>query len=240
MVGQSPRTLLKDDDEDIYSFDYHFGESDPVSEPTPIAEPVTTAEPEEDIYAFDTYFGESEPEPLPEKGWGETALDIAADTGIDVTKGVMQLGQSVVGLGGLLTGGLLSDGMRALGYRPEDANQMMSDLYSDERKSQEREFEAAKGFVESAKTLVTNPRLLGGKVAETAPQMIGIIGSAKAFAARAGKAAYAQAIKSGAGPIAAKKLALEASMKAIEGENGSTIIGQRNKKALDVLQREIS
>lgn len=33
---------------------------------------------------------------------------------------------------------------------------------------------------------------------------------------------------------------LEASMKAIEGENGSTIIGQRNKKALDVLQREMA
>ncbi len=32
---------------------------------------------------------------------------------------------------------------------------------------------------------------------------------------------------------------LEASMKAIEGENGSTIIGQRNKKCLDVLEREI-
>jgi len=32
---------------------------------------------------------------------------------------------------------------------------------------------------------------------------------------------------------------LEASMKAIEGENGSTIIGQRNKKCLDVLQREL-
>ena len=33
---------------------------------------------------------------------------------------------------------------------------------------------------------------------------------------------------------------LELSMKAIEGEKGSTIIGQRNKKALDVLQREIA
>lgn len=33
---------------------------------------------------------------------------------------------------------------------------------------------------------------------------------------------------------------LEDSMKAIEGENGSTIIGQRNKKALDVLEREMA
>ena len=33
---------------------------------------------------------------------------------------------------------------------------------------------------------------------------------------------------------------LEASMKAIEGENGSTIIGQRNKKALDVLEKELA
>lgn len=33
---------------------------------------------------------------------------------------------------------------------------------------------------------------------------------------------------------------LEASMKVIEGENGSTIIGQRNRKALDVLEREMA
>lgn len=33
---------------------------------------------------------------------------------------------------------------------------------------------------------------------------------------------------------------LESSMKAIEGDNGSTIIGQRNKKALDVLEQQIA
>ena len=171
---------------DIYAFDY-------------ADEPVD----ENDLYAFDY---DEEPEPA---SWG----DRAADVGIDLSKGVIQLGQTVIGLGSLATGGYLSDGMRALGYDPEQSNEMLSDLYSDSRKAEEKEIAGAKGFVDTVKANVMNPGALVGKVAETAPQMLGIIATSRAIAAKVFEGAYKSALAAKATEAAAKKIALEASMK---------------------------
>jgi len=207
MAAQFP--FQQEPDRDIYDLDsYHSG-------PTSVSPKAEPEEPKRDIYDLDSYHSTPEVEPEPEERtlWDETK-EFVGDSVLDLGKGVIQLGDSFVGLGSLLTGGLLNEGMKAIGYRPEEAQQFLSDMQSDDRKRQEKELEAAKGWKDVAMKLITEPALLGGKVVETAPMMLGIMGAAKAFAARAYTAAYGAAIKSGAAPTAAAKVAIEASVKA--------------------------
>jgi len=149
-------------------------------------------------------------EEKPQATWGGRAADI----GIDLAKGTVHFGQAIVGLGSLVTGGLLSDGMRALGYEPEETNEFLSNLQSDARKAEELEIQKAEGFTGTAKALLKRPAALAGKVAETAPMMLGSIAAARLFAAKAYASAEAAAISAGASKAAAAKVALEASAKA--------------------------
>jgi hypothetical protein len=162
----------KEDDES-YTFSY-------ADDPAP-APALAAADP----YSFSYADDEPEPAPVEERTLWDETKEFLGDSVLDVANGVIQLGDSVVGLGSLLTGGMLNEGMKAIGYRPEEAQQFFSDMQSDDRKRQEKEFEAAEGWQETIKTLITEPALLGGKVAETAPMMLGIMAAAKAFAARA-------------------------------------------------------
>lgn len=150
------------------------------------------------------------PVEAPEATWGERAADI----GIDLAKGTVGFGQSVVGLGSLATGGYLSDGMRALGYNPEETNIFLSDMYSEARKAEEEKISKAEGFVGTVKEIVTQPGALLGKIAETTPMMLGSIAAARLFAAKAFAAAEAEALAAGATKAAASKVGLEASAKA--------------------------
>ncbi|MDX8383520.1 MAG: hypothetical protein R8M45_05525, partial [Ghiorsea sp.] len=49
----------------------------------------------------------------------ETSGNRVYDTGLDVAKGAVSLGQSAVGLASMATGGLVGKGMRYLGYDPK-------------------------------------------------------------------------------------------------------------------------
>ena len=151
-----------------------------------------------------------QPVEAPEAAWGERAADI----GIDLAKGTVGFGQAVVGLGSMVTGGYLSDGMRALGYNPEQTNQFLSDMYSEARKAEEEKISKAEGFVGTVEEIVTQPGALVGKIAETTPMMLGSIAAARLFAAKAFAAAEAEALAAGATKAAASKVGLEASAKA--------------------------
>ena len=206
----------KQEDEDLYTYD--FGDDAGASE-TPASVPAASfGTPAEDVYTYD--FGD-EPAPEPDQSFGDDVLDFVGDTAIDAASGTIKLGQSLIGVGSLLSGGLLSDGMRAIGYRPEEATAFLKDMYSSSRKREEAEFEAAKGW-DAAVDLLTSPGLLFGKVVETAPQMLGMIAIGKAFAARAFAGAYKAAIKKGVTEAAAKKVALEASIKAATASSATT------------------
>ena len=136
------------------------------------------------------------------------------DTGVDLAKGVVGFGQSAVGLASLATGGLVGEGMRSLGYDPQQTTEFLDNLYSDARKLEEAEINKAEGFVGTAKALIKNPIAIAGKVVETAPMMLGSIGAARLFAAKAFATAEQAALKSGASALAAKKVATEAAAKA--------------------------
>ena len=181
-------------------------------------QPQSTYEEDSDEAYLARHFPRSEPEPEPEPVIPEETsggfLDRAGDVAIDAAKSTVTFGQTVIGLGSLATGGKLSDGMRALGYDPTQTNEFLSDMYSDVRKEEEAEIEGAEGFVDSAGALLSNPAAIAGRVIETAPMMLTGIAAARHFAAKAGASAYASSISAGASIAAAKKIALEASLKA--------------------------
>ncbi len=118
--------------------------------------------------------------PSKTRTWGE----FAGDTSIDLAKGVVGLGESVVGLTDLATFNLSGKGWAELGFDPETSNKILSNLYSDYRKEANRNVIDAKGFVDTTKALVNNPSAIVGGVAESAPLMLGSIAAVRTVAVK--------------------------------------------------------
>lgn len=110
-----------------------------------------------------------EPPQKKERTWGEAVTD----TAIDAAKGVVGLGESVVGLTDLATGNLSGKGWAELGYDPKRTKDILSDGYSDVRKEANRNVAEAKGFVDTTKALIQNPSSAAGAIVESAPMTIG-------------------------------------------------------------------
>lgn len=102
-----------------------------------------------------------------------SALDRAGDFGLDVAKGVIGLGEAVIGVGDIISGGRVGKGMEQVGYRPEDAKGALSDLYSDERKLENKQVADADGFVGTLGAMTREPATIAGAVGESLPQMLG-------------------------------------------------------------------
>lgn len=131
-----------------------------------------------------------------DRTWGEAI----ADSGIDLAKGVVGLGESAVGLADLATGNLVGKGLGAIGYDPEQTKQILSDFYSDPRQQANREVAGAKGFVDTTKALVQNPSAAVGSIVESTPMMLG---GAAAVRAAASKMLASAGIKAGTAEAAA-------------------------------------
>jgi len=101
------------------------------------------------------------------------APSFAKDTAMDLAKGVVGLGESVVGVADIATGNLAGKGLAAIGYDPETTKQIISSGYSPERQAANLEVEKAKGFVDTLSALVDNPSVAFGNIVESAPMSIG-------------------------------------------------------------------
>lgn len=146
--------------------------------------------------------------PVPERTWGEAALD----TGIDLAKGTIGLGESVVGLTDLVTGNLTGRALAAIGFDPERAKRMLASGYSDERKAADKAVQDAEGFVDTTVALLKNPSAAAGSIVESAPLMLGSAAAArglaiKMLAARGIAPGTAAATKFLSQPAVAAKLA---------------------------------
>lgn len=131
-----------------------------------------------------------------ERTWTEAA----GDTGLDLAKGVVGLGESVVGLADLVTGNLVGKGLDAIGYDPEETKRILSSGYSDSRQAANKNVADAKGFWNTAEALIDNPSAAVGSMVESAPMMIG---SAAAVRAAAAKMLAARGIAAGTPEAAA-------------------------------------
>lgn len=136
------------------------------------------------------------------------------DFGLDVAKGVIGAGESVVGLADLVTGNATGNFLRdSIGYDPKTSKQMLDSWQSDERQQESRAVQDTKGFVNTLGALVDNPAVAVGAVGESAPLMLGTAGAVRAAAtqmlSKAGiVAGTEEAAKFLARPEVASRLAL--------------------------------
>jgi N12 class adenine-specific DNA methylase len=137
---------------------------------------------------LDSQMGEAQAKEPEQAG----VLRTAGDVGIKLAQGAVDLGQSVVGVGSLATGGLVGQGMRAIGYDPEATKATLGEYLSDSQKAADEKVAQADGFVDSIIASLENPRSILGGIAESAPGMLGGMGVSGAVARRIGvKAALA-------------------------------------------------
>ena len=116
------------------------------------------------------------------KPTSRTWTQAAGDTLVDAAKGVVGLGESVVGVTDLVTGNLSGKGWAAMGFDPVRTRAILSELYSDPRQQANRNVADAKGFVDTTKALVQNPSAIVGGIAESAPMMLGSVAAVRTVA----------------------------------------------------------
>lgn len=116
--------------------------------------------------------------------------DFFKDTGIDVSKGVVGLGEAYVGLLDLTSGGAAGRVLGDLGYDPERTNKFLTGFQSLTRQEAGRSVQEAEGFINTLSALGVNPTALVGTVAESLPGTVlsGAVGG-KFVRFLAGKAA---------------------------------------------------
>lgn len=95
---------------------------------------------------------------------------VVGDTGVSLLKGAISVPEAAVGIADIATGGragkVAEDGF---GFRPKEAKEIISDLYSPEQKAANQKVAEADGFVDTIKTAVQNPSTIAQTVAESVP-----------------------------------------------------------------------
>ncbi len=151
----------------------------------------------------------------------------AGDMGLKLAQGAVDLGASAVGLGNIATGGLVGQGMDAIGYDPKQTNEFIGGYLSDAQKASDKKVQNAQGFVGTLAEAVTEPRFLAGAVTQSIPGLLAMGGIQKAAAtALAGKAALATT--EGAAAAAGKTGA-----QAIEAALATDVGGVAGRNAID-------
>ena len=155
--------------------------------------------------------------PTPQAG----AFRTVGDVGIKLGQGVVGLGQAAVGLGNLATGGLVGEGMQAIGYNPEQLKSSMGEYLSGSQKEADAKVQEAQGFVDTLKASLTNPRSILGSVAESTPGMLAGMGVTGAIARTIGAKAALAATEGMVGDAAViKAVGDKAAQTAIEAASG--------------------
>jgi hypothetical protein len=110
-----------------------------------------------------------------QKNKGKGVLGHARDLGLSLAKGVVAVPEAAVGLADIATGGqagkVLANEDGAIGFRPKQAKEFLSDLHTDQYKEQQRQFANADGILDKTVTAVKNPSLIANAVVESLPLM---------------------------------------------------------------------
>lgn len=132
-------------------------------------------------------------QPIEKKGKGVKGH--LQDTGLSALKGAIAVPELAVGVMDMMsdgaTGKTLENKDGAVGFRPKEAKQALSDLHTDQYKAQQQEFaDAGKDgnwvdkVVDKTKVALTNPSLITNTVVESVPSMLagGVLGRASGIA----------------------------------------------------------
>lgn len=112
---------------------------------------------------------------------GRTFGDVASDVLVTATKSAVGLPQAFVGLIDIPTGGRVGKALEEIGYRPNETQAMLSDMYSDPQKAANKRVADAQGFTDTALEYVKNPSTIATTVGESAGQMLGGAGAARSL-----------------------------------------------------------
>ena len=96
-------------------------------------------------------------------------LDFAKDSGLDLAKGAVGLGEAYVGLLNLTSGGSAGRVLGRMGYDPEATNKFLNGFQSLTRKNARESVEEAQGFINTLGALAVNPTELLGSIVESLP-----------------------------------------------------------------------
>lgn len=107
--------------------------------------------------------------------WGE----VAGDTLVTAAKSAVGLPQSIAGLIDIPTGGRVGKALEEVGYRPNEAQDMLSGMYSDPQKAANKRVADAQGFTDTAIAYAQNPSTIATTIGESAGQMLGGAGAAR-------------------------------------------------------------
>ena len=156
------------------------------------------------------------------------------DMGIKAVQGAIAVPQSIVGLADIPTGGRVGKFLEEnVGFKPQEAQQVLGEYLSPEYKANEAAFREAEGVGGKLKAAITNPSLIAGTVVESAPSMLGGAGLARGAVKAIPKLATVGAglgigrgvVATGLGEGAISAGATEEQIRA-ESEDGTTTAGQ--------------
>uniref|UniRef100_A0A6M3K0H1 Uncharacterized protein n=1 Tax=viral metagenome TaxID=1070528 RepID=A0A6M3K0H1_9ZZZZ len=111
-----------------------------------------------------------------------TILGTAGDIGVSAAKGIVALGESLVGLTDIPTLGHTGKlAKEYLGYDPKLTQETLDSLYSDAQKAANKRVQDVKGFVNTAVTMINNPSTIADAAIQSFPMMLGGAGAARAL-----------------------------------------------------------
>ncbi|WP_395010405.1 LPD38 domain-containing protein, partial [Undibacterium sp.] len=116
-----------------------------------------------------------EPPAMRSRTWGE----VAGDTLVTAAKSAVGLPQSIAGLIDIPTGGRVGKALEEAGYRPNEAQDMLSGMYSEPQKAANQRVADAQGFTDTAIAYAQNPSTIATTIGESAGQMLGGAGAAR-------------------------------------------------------------
>lgn len=100
--------------------------------------------------------------------------DVMGDVGVVALRGAVGLPEAFVGLADIPTGGRVGKFLdEEVGYRPGDAKEILSDLYSTSQKRANLNVEKVDGFGGTLEAALDNPSVIATAIGESIPQMLG-------------------------------------------------------------------
>ena len=108
--------------------------------------------------AFEDFSGrlDGESDSLPKRAVQDTAVDLA--------KGVVGFGESVVGLADLATAGSVGNALQRIGYDPKQTKSFLEGFYTEDRKTANQAVSQADGFMDTLAAMGANPSTIIGSI----------------------------------------------------------------------------
>ncbi|MFZ6731996.1 PLxRFG domain-containing protein [Undibacterium sp. Ji42W] len=128
------------------------------------------------------------------------------DTAIDLGRGLVGVGRIATGAADLATGGASGRAIKSVfGGDLNDVDKKLASNYSDKRQDAEEEIHNAKGFTDTIKAYMNNPRAAFGEIVQGVPSMLVPIGAAGKVAGAVERRLAQEAVEKGLEGAAAKQ-----------------------------------